>query len=265
MSVIISSEVGRSPTFPATDWTLIFAAREVGEPAQRAKARLCELYWYPVYAFLRRAGWARTADDALELTHEFFLQRFYEKRDLDHPDENKGRFHHWMIQAVRHFVANRRKSAAAGVRDPRKLVWVDSLKAEERLALEPKTNLDPATLFEHDVAVAVLNSALTVLRGEYAARGETDWYEMAAGSLRGAYGEDRAELVERSGLRPGTVRTRLSRMRRRLQQLLKQELAPHASEQDVEAEFAWLREAIWARHFDPGALHTRAVRATETR
>jgi hypothetical protein len=44
--------------FPTTRWTLVVAAGE----SQRKQARsilvsLCEYYWYPLYAFLRRRGY----------------------------------------------------------------------------------------------------------------------------------------------------------------------------------------------------------------
>jgi len=255
---------GQSGAFPATDWTLISAAREAGEPAQRAKAKLFELYWYPVFAFLRRGGWARSADEARELTHDFFLQRFYDSNDLDAPDARKGRFHNWMMQALRRFVLNHRKYTFAGIRDPRKLVLIDGLGAEERLALEARTNVDAATLFEHDLAVAVLNSALTLLERESTARGEADWYRAAAACLLCEDDQGRAKVAARFGLSVGAVRTRLARMRHRLRALVKHEIAPNASEREVEEEFAWLRAAVCARHFDAATLRARAVRNRES-
>ena len=51
------TQAGRNE-FPTTSWTLVVAA---GNPLHRdcrdALARLCEHYWYPVYAYVRRRGW----------------------------------------------------------------------------------------------------------------------------------------------------------------------------------------------------------------
>src|SRR5579885_3575245 len=57
--------------FPATRWTLVLAA---GDPkrkeARSALVSLCENYWYPLYAYLRRRGYP--ADQAQDLTQESF-------------------------------------------------------------------------------------------------------------------------------------------------------------------------------------------------
>ena len=56
-----------SSQFPTTRWTMVFAA---GDPhrkdARSALVALCENYWYPLYAYLRRRGYA--ADQAQDLT-----------------------------------------------------------------------------------------------------------------------------------------------------------------------------------------------------
>ena len=76
--------------FPTTRWTLVVAA---GDPrrkeARSALVALCENYWYPLYAYLRRRGYA--ADQAQDLTQDFFI-RLLEGRYLDRADPEKGRF-----------------------------------------------------------------------------------------------------------------------------------------------------------------------------
>ena len=73
--------------FPTTRWTLVVAA---GDPrrkeARSALVSLCENYWYPLYAYLRRRGYA--ADQAQDLTQEFFM-RVLEGRYLDRADPEK--------------------------------------------------------------------------------------------------------------------------------------------------------------------------------
>jgi RNA polymerase sigma-70 factor (ECF subfamily) len=59
--------------FETTSWSLILQA--VGgssEDAQQARARLCEAYWPPVYAFIRRKG--RSPEDAEDLTQSYFAR-----------------------------------------------------------------------------------------------------------------------------------------------------------------------------------------------
>src|SRR5436190_24138925 len=62
--------------FHTTHWTVVLAA-SAGEGLKRgeALASLCESYWYPLYAFVRRRG--STSHEAEDLTQEFFY-RFLE-------------------------------------------------------------------------------------------------------------------------------------------------------------------------------------------
>ena len=47
--------------FATTRWTLVAAAGKTATPeARKALGELCALYWYPLYAFVRRRGMTRT-------------------------------------------------------------------------------------------------------------------------------------------------------------------------------------------------------------
>ena len=90
--------------FPTTRWTLVVAA---GDP-QRKEARsalvsLCEGYWYPLYAYVRRRGYP--ADQAQDLTQEFFI-RVLEGRYLDRADPEKGRFRAFILTSLKFFLAD---------------------------------------------------------------------------------------------------------------------------------------------------------------
>jgi hypothetical protein len=55
--------------FATTRWSTVLAARDSVSPASdEALARLCEGYWYPLYAYVRRCG--HDPDDAPEQTAE---------------------------------------------------------------------------------------------------------------------------------------------------------------------------------------------------
>jgi DNA-directed RNA polymerase specialized sigma24 family protein len=71
--------------------------------AQSALVALCENYWYPLYAYLRRRGYA--ADQAQDLTQDFFI-RLLEGRYLDRVDPEKGRFRSFLLSSLKFFVAD---------------------------------------------------------------------------------------------------------------------------------------------------------------
>jgi RNA polymerase sigma-70 factor (ECF subfamily) len=88
----VTSEVS-ARAFPATRWSVVLAAmRQPSAEAAAALETLCRIYWYPLYAFVRRSG--QSPHDAQDLTQEFF-RLLLEKRWLDDVDRQKdgyGRF-----------------------------------------------------------------------------------------------------------------------------------------------------------------------------
>ena len=55
--------------------------------AREALETLCRSYWYPLYAFVRRAG--HTSEDAQDLTQEFF-SRLLQKNWLGAVERERG-------------------------------------------------------------------------------------------------------------------------------------------------------------------------------
>lgn len=83
-------KTGAGSRFATTQWSLVLAAGARGSAeAEEGLARLCTLYWYPVFAFVRRQG--HPTDEAQDLTQGFFT-RLIEKGDLTGADRSRGRF-----------------------------------------------------------------------------------------------------------------------------------------------------------------------------
>jgi RNA polymerase sigma-70 factor (ECF subfamily) len=81
-------DASRHKQFGSTHWSLVLdAGRDSSPTSQQALAELCETYWYPLYAFVRRQGF--DSADAQDLTQGFFA-RLLEKRDLADVDREKG-------------------------------------------------------------------------------------------------------------------------------------------------------------------------------
>jgi hypothetical protein len=103
-------------TFETTHWSLVVAAGGDDSSAARAAlATLCETYWYPLYAYVRR--WGASADDARDLT-QGFLMSLLERRDFENLRQDRGRFRAFLLASLQHFLANdaarrRRRSAPA--------------------------------------------------------------------------------------------------------------------------------------------------------
>src|SRR5213083_219184 len=90
--------------FTETQWSLVLAAgRESSTQATVALETLCKTYWYPIYAYVRRRGYA--APDAQDLTQEFFA-RVLRNHGFARADREKGKFRTYLLAAVNHFLAD---------------------------------------------------------------------------------------------------------------------------------------------------------------
>jgi DNA-directed RNA polymerase specialized sigma24 family protein len=68
--------------FQSTHWSLVLTACDSQMPGSKsALAQLCQIYWYPLYAHVRRRG--HDPSSAQDLTQEFF-QHLLEHKSLRH-------------------------------------------------------------------------------------------------------------------------------------------------------------------------------------
>src|SRR5581483_9155412 len=86
------------PVFVTTRWSVVLrAGRNDTTLARAAMERLCQTYWYPLYAYVRKRG--RSAEDAQDLTQEFFGQ-LIERQAVAGADPQRGRFRSYLLKAT---------------------------------------------------------------------------------------------------------------------------------------------------------------------
>src|SRR5438552_12051048 len=98
----------RDSPFASTRWTVVRQAADSqtsSEHALSALSELCQIYWRPVYLFLRRQGIAQ--HDAQDLTQSFFAE-LIENRAYARADPMKGRFRSFLLGTLKHFLAHAR-------------------------------------------------------------------------------------------------------------------------------------------------------------
>jgi RNA polymerase sigma factor (sigma-70 family) len=233
-----------SPTamgFHTTHWTVVLAAREKGTASAReAVERLCETYWYPIYAFVRRQG--LSSHESEDLTQEFFF-RFLERHSLGSVQPAAGKFRSFLLACLKNFLANERERAHAQRRGGGVThVAFDAGDAETRYSLEPADSRNPESLFERRWALAVLERVIAELRREYSTAGKTDLFEALNGFLPGGHGDiSRAELAAKRGVSVGAIDVAVHRMRQRFGALLRQAVTQTvSSEAEVDEEIRHL-------------------------
>src|SRR5471030_2155089 len=136
----------QSKNFPTTLWTVVLhAGRDEPAQAQAALAQLCQAYWYPLYAFVRRRG--NSPHDAQDLTQAFFAH-LLEKHGLERVDPEQGRFRTFLLAALKNFLANEwDRSQALKRGGGQTFVSLEPESAEPRYRLEPSHDLTPERLF----------------------------------------------------------------------------------------------------------------------
>ncbi len=238
----LSAAAGR---FATTHWSVVLRAAHGDDPPSReALARLCQTYWYPLYAFVRRHG--HGPEDAQDLTQGFFAC-LLENQALAGVDRSKGTFRSFLLASLRHFLANEWDRARAQKRGGGKVhIPLDAAAAETRYGFEPADHASPDKVFERNWALALLEQVLGRLRAEQAAAGKKGQFEQLQDCLMGGPDAPRyAELAGRMSLNEEAVRMTVSRLRRRFRELLRAEIAPTVSHPSkIEGEIRHLFAAL---------------------
>jgi RNA polymerase sigma factor (sigma-70 family) len=210
--------------FPNTRWSVVLAIQEHGDgAAAEALSELCRIYWYPLYAFVRRRG--KSPHEAEDLTQEFFA-RLFEKDSLESVRREKGKLRSFLLTVMKRFLANEYERANAQKRGGGKVpVPIDQDWAEERYHHEPADETTPEDHFERQWALTLLDNVLAQLRREFVAKEKAAQYEALKETLLGNPDHvPYAAIAERLGTTEGAVKTAVHRMRARYRELLHHEI-----------------------------------------
>jgi RNA polymerase sigma-70 factor (ECF subfamily) len=226
--------------FVTTHWSVVLAAQKGSAASTQALARLCSVYWYPLYAYVRRRG--HQEQDAQDLTQEFFA-RLLQRNALQSVSPDKGRFRSFLLASLKNFLTNewdRRRAQKRGGGGT--FVPLNWQIAENRYALESIDNATPEALYERRWALTLMEQVIARLRQEYTQNEKSGLFDQLKGFLSG---EDRSmtyvELAAQHGVSKSAVKMAVLRLRQRYGQLLRQEIAHTVSTpEEVEEEIRHL-------------------------
>lgn len=224
---------------------MLAAGRNDTARAGDALAKLCQTYWYPLYAYVRQRGYS--PHDAQDLTQEFFA-RLLEKKTLGAITREKGKFRSFLLTALNHFLVDEWKKARALKRGGGQVVSLDAPDAETRFGREPVDAFTPERLFEQNWALALLDTVYRQLQQEYERGGKGVLFHELKSCLTAARSSvPYADLAKRLNMAENTVKVSVHRMRQRYRALLRAEVAHTvASPGDVEEELRALFRALAA-------------------
>jgi RNA polymerase sigma-70 factor (ECF subfamily) len=210
--------------FVTTRWTVVLAAGRKSSPqSDHALADLCQTYWFPLYAYVRRR--CRSREDAEDLTQAFF-EKFLARNYLEGLNAERGKFRAFLLASLKHFLANEwdklgRQKRGGGVEH----LSLDWRTADQRFQFEPPDHASPDRLFDREWALTLLERVIERLRAECAADGRSKLFEQARGYLM--LGEEAipyADAARALGMEEGAVRVAVHRLRKRYRQLLRDEI-----------------------------------------
>jgi RNA polymerase sigma-70 factor (ECF subfamily) len=195
--------------------------------ARRAEAlaSLCDAYWYPVYAFVRRLGHA--PEDAADLTQAFFVH-VLEKKAFEDADPGLGRFRSYVLASVRHFLINEWQREAALKRGGgQRGVPFEPAELERRYVSVRSTELDPEQLFDRQWAATVLERALCRLGAQQASLGRGREFAALSPFLTSEAAGERPyrAVAAELGTTETAVRAAVHRLRQRLGSALREEVS----------------------------------------
>jgi RNA polymerase sigma-70 factor (ECF subfamily) len=212
--------------------------------ARSALESLCRQYWYPLYNFVRRQG--RTHHEAEDCTQEF-LARMLASDWVSRATPKRGRFRTFLLTSLRNFLANEWQRGQAAKRGGGQApVPLEFSTAGERFAREPADpDLTPEQAFDRNYALDMISHAIDALREEYEKSDRGVLFAELRPHVWGNTSQKSvAQQAERFGMNAHAFTVALQRLRRRLGEHLRSDVAQTvADEADVDAELRHLIKA----------------------
>ena len=230
-----------NPDFATTQWRIVQGVADSDSGVRRsALATLCEKYWYPLYAFVRRKG--HDSNSAADVTQAFFADLF-ERGDLERVNSNAGKFRSFLLAAIGNFLKNEWKKQKAAKRGGGHAhLSIDYAVADQKFSSEPGDDETAEKRFEREWALALIDRVYGRLEKEFVEKGKKHLFETLRGHLAGKNVDATlAESAAKLGITEVAAKVSVHRMRSRFGDLLRLEIGNTVdSEDEIDAEIRHL-------------------------
>src|SRR4029450_13372879 len=242
----------RDELFASTRWTMVLGAGDsatASAHALSALSELCQIYWRPLYAFLRKQGYG--PEDAQDLAQGFFAD-VIKTRTYARAVREKGRFRSFLLGALKHFIADVHDRGQALKRGGGVILQNldDQATAEAEAQIARATKWQPEEVYDREWAALLLRQALDRLTQECALAGKADLLSHLMPYLSAT--EESAipyEQMAQQTHRPiATLRSDVARLRKRYRAILREVVRDTVFEtEDVDEELRYLCQVLAAR------------------
>jgi RNA polymerase sigma factor (sigma-70 family) len=225
--------------FPATPWSAILRAGAPDTEARReALHKLLEMYWRPIYVYVRRK-WGRSNEDAKDLT-QTFIATMIEKDFFREADRDRGRFRALLRTALENFLRNQYAESQARRRGggQRTVSLEAAIEAEGDIPVSEAEA--PEDLYRREWIRTLFSRAVAELRRLYGDEGKNAYMQVFERYQFGGGEEVSYESVAKElGLKIWDVTNYLADARRRLRGLIQAFVREYSlSEDDFREEMA---------------------------
>jgi len=149
---------GTGGVFLTTHWSLIEDSKSDDDRSRALIGLLLDLYWKPVYFYLRRKG--HNNEEAKDLTQGFFHEIVLNRGLIQRADQSKGRFRSFLLRALEHYLIDERHKRTAKRRIPKdKLVSLDTAEAPGLPHVHP--DMTPEESYNYGWMSALLDRVLS--------------------------------------------------------------------------------------------------------
>ena len=226
--------------FHTTRWTRVIAARGGAPESKAALSELCEIYYGPVFRYIRNAAGVGE-DAAQDLTHAFF-EGLLGKGGIGNVEQGRAKFRSYLLGAVKHFLADQRKRDSAAKRG-------GGVPDEEFDEVDDEGGSSAPvrdSYFDREWALALLGRAHGRLLEEHEAQGKGEQFEALKPWLTGDQpGVSQAEVASGLGVSEGALKVAIHRLRKRMRGAVRAEISHTAeSEDEIAGELNYLIEAL---------------------
>jgi len=220
-----SEDGGRAGLFLTTHWSLVLTVGQA-DPARAMEAldQLCQAYWYPLYAYLRRRGYAEA--DAQDLTQGFFTV-LIKRRALEKVVPGRAKFRTFLLCALRNYLLDEHDRVHAQKRGGgQPVISLDAQQAEQRYRVEVPDTETPESLFERTWATTLIDQAVNRLEREFVAEGkEIQFAHLRGFIVDGVRTRHYAEVAQHLGMSEEAVKKAVQRLRDRFRATIREEIA----------------------------------------
>ena len=187
--------------------------------ARHALEHICERYWYPLYAYVRRLGYDPHA--AADATQSFFLH-LHQTALVTKVDPAAGRFRTFLLTSLKyHLLSERKRESALKRGGGATLLSLDEADAEGRFVNEPCDGRSPDLLFERSWVMNLLDEALGRLEKEYQSDGHQALFDhLQPARIKEEPAPSYRAIAEVLGVTEGSVKVSIHRMRQRYREIL---------------------------------------------